>query len=99
MGAILVFPALGDRVGRPAHIRNGGILPAEVLTSRVPVIYKVNLREATGYFHAQHFRMRDKDLIFVANADGAQLLKFFALLRGGTVLISDLTATSTKLGL
>ena len=68
-------------------------------TARVPVIYKVNLREANGYFHAQHFPMRDKDLIFVANADGAQLLKFFALLRGGTVLISDLTATSTKLGL
>jgi len=39
LGAVLVFPALGDRVGRPAHIRNGAILPAEVLTSRVPVIY------------------------------------------------------------
>jgi hypothetical protein len=39
MGAVLVFPALGDRVGRPAHIRNGAILPAAVLNSRVPVIY------------------------------------------------------------
>jgi hypothetical protein len=39
LGAVLVFPALGDRVGRPAHIKNGAILPSDVLDSRVPVIY------------------------------------------------------------
>ena len=39
LGAVLVFPALGDRVGRPAHIRDGAIPPADVLTSRVPVVY------------------------------------------------------------
>ena len=39
LGAVLVFPALGDRVGRPAHIRDGAIPPADVLTTRIPVVY------------------------------------------------------------
>jgi hypothetical protein len=39
LGAILAFPELGDRVGRPAHIRDRAVPPAEVLESRVPVIY------------------------------------------------------------
>lgn len=39
LGAVLAFPALGDRIGRPAHIRDRAIPPAERLTCVVPVIY------------------------------------------------------------
>jgi hypothetical protein len=39
LGAILAFPELGDRVGRPAHIRDRAVPTAEVLESRVPVVY------------------------------------------------------------
>jgi hypothetical protein len=39
LGAILAFPELGDRVGRPAHIRDRAVPPAERLESRVPVVY------------------------------------------------------------
>src|ERR671924_19443 len=39
LGAILAFPELGDRVGRPAHIRDRAVPAAEVLESRVPVVY------------------------------------------------------------
>ena len=39
LGAVLVFPALGDRVGRPAHIRDGAIPAAAALHARVPVVY------------------------------------------------------------
>jgi len=39
LGAILAFPELGDRVGRPAHIRDRAVPPAEILESRVPVVY------------------------------------------------------------
>jgi len=35
LGAILAFPELGDRVGRPAHIRDRAVPPAEVLESRI----------------------------------------------------------------
>lgn len=39
LGAVLTFPALGDRVGRPANIRDHGVPPADLLESRVPVVY------------------------------------------------------------
>jgi hypothetical protein len=39
LGAILSFPDLGDRVGRPAHIRDRGVPPAERLENPVPVVY------------------------------------------------------------
>ena len=39
LGAVLTFPALGDRVGRPAHIRDGAVPPADSLDTRIPVVY------------------------------------------------------------
>jgi polysaccharide export outer membrane protein len=59
------------------------------LEARVPVVYRLNLRVGNGYFLAQSFPMRDKDVILLANADGAQLLKFFVLLRGATGAFHD----------
>jgi hypothetical protein len=39
LGAILAFPALGDRIGRPAHIKDHSVPPADALESAVPVVY------------------------------------------------------------
>jgi hypothetical protein len=39
LGAVLAFPELGDRIGRPAHIRDHAIPPAARLESTVPVVY------------------------------------------------------------
>jgi hypothetical protein len=39
LGAILTFPELGDRVGRPAQIRDRAVPPATALESVVPVVY------------------------------------------------------------
>lgn len=39
LGAILAFPELGDRVGRPAHIRDRAVPPADTLEGRIPVVY------------------------------------------------------------
>ena len=39
LGAILAFPDLGDRIGRPATIADGAVPPADTLECTVPVIY------------------------------------------------------------
>ena len=39
LGAILAFPALGDRIGRPAHIKDHSVPPADRLEGAVPVVY------------------------------------------------------------
>ncbi len=39
LGAVLAFPDLGDRVGRPATIADGAVPPADRLDCPVPVVY------------------------------------------------------------
>jgi hypothetical protein len=39
LGAILAFPELGDRIGRPCHIKDHAVPPAEVLECSLPVVY------------------------------------------------------------
>ena len=39
LGAVLAFPELGDRVGRPAHIKDGAVPTSDQLASTVPVVY------------------------------------------------------------
>ena len=39
LGAILSFPELGDRVGRPAHIRDHAVPSSSRLESTIPVVY------------------------------------------------------------
>lgn len=62
---------------------------AGMLNGPVPVIYKVDLRGGDGYFLAQSFELRDKDVILLANAAGTQWLKFLAIARGLTGIYSD----------
>ena len=40
----------------------------QIQTSVVPVIYRLNLRDANSYFMARSFPMHDKDILYVANA-------------------------------
>jgi polysaccharide biosynthesis/export protein len=49
-------------------------------TGRVPVIYRLNFRSAGSYFLAREFAMRDKDIVYVANAPATEVEKFLALL-------------------
>lgn len=47
---------------------------------RVPVVYKLNLREAEAFFLARSFEMRDKDIIYVANHPTAEFGKFLQII-------------------
>lgn len=56
----------------------------------IPVIYRANLRDPSTMFAAQVFRMRDKDVMFVANAGAVELSKFLRIVGevGGTALVT-----------
>jgi polysaccharide biosynthesis/export protein len=44
----------------------------------VPIVYSVNLADPAGYFLATRLQMRDKDVIFAANAQDVEITKFAA---------------------
>jgi polysaccharide biosynthesis/export protein len=43
---------------------------------KLPVIYRVNMRDPVTFFAAQHFPMRDRDVLYVTNAPATDLQKF-----------------------
>ena len=47
---------------------------------RVPVVYRVDLKNPSTYFVAQSFPMRNRDVVYVANASSAELQKFLNVL-------------------
>jgi polysaccharide export outer membrane protein len=47
--------------------------------SKVPVVYRIDLRNPASFFLMQRFAVADKDLLYVSNAPAAELQKFLNL--------------------
>ena len=65
--------------------------------SAIPTIYRTNLRDPSGFFLAQTFQMRNKDVLYVSNSDSVELIKFLTVIDAvsGTVanVASDAVVT------
>lgn len=59
---------------------------------RVPVIYRVDMRAADGFFLASGFPMRDGDILYVANSGASDLSKLLGLVGLGAGSASDMGA-------
>lgn len=53
--------------------------PAKTPDGKVPVVYRVNLKDPATFFVAQTFPIQNKDVLYAANASGAELQKFLNL--------------------
>jgi polysaccharide export outer membrane protein len=54
----------------------------------IPTVYRANFRDPSVFFLAQGFPMRHKDVIYVANADAVEVVKFLAYVRAITSTVS-----------
>lgn len=61
---------------------------------KVPVVYRVNLRDPRAYFYAKNFTIRDRDVLYVANAAATELQKFLGIIGSVRGVVS--TATSIE---
>jgi len=59
------------------------------LHGKVPVIYRINLKDTKTFFVAQSFQMRNRDVLYVANAPSAELQKFLNLLFTAVYPVED----------
>ena len=55
----------------------------------IPIIYNINLRDPAGYFLAANFEVRNKDVIFTANAVSVEVTKFLTFLRTIMATVND----------
>lgn len=64
---------------------------------RIPVVYRLDLADARGFFIAQDFKIRNHDVIYVSTAPGAEIREFLATVTSlafsaitiGNVIASD----------
>jgi polysaccharide export outer membrane protein len=63
----------------------------------IPVIYSVSFRDAGGYFLATKFEMRDKDILFAANAPSVEMTKFLSFLNTVNTTVYNGVLTASEL--
>jgi polysaccharide export outer membrane protein len=71
----------------------GGVVTAQNFQPEgrsVDVLYKIDLNDPEGYFLARKAWLHDRDVILMANAEGAQLLKALTIARGFTGAVGDI---------
>jgi len=74
VGAVYVFRLEPEAALEPDQIAGA----PRTQDGRVPVVYRLNLRDGRGFFIAQDFRMRDKDVLYVSVAPGADMRDFLS---------------------
>lgn len=65
--------------------------------STIPVIYQLDLHAPEGFFYAQSFMLRDKDIVYYPNAQSVGVMKFLELLNALTAPARSGLATATGL--
>lgn len=61
----------------------------------VPVVYRLNLREAEGFFTAAAFEVKPGDVVYAPSASTAELRKFFEFVQSITRVVYDIQVAST----
>lgn len=62
----------------------------------VPVVYNVNFRDPAGYFLATKFEMRDKDVLFAANAATVDTAKFVQFVNQIVAIANNVAFTTAE---
>jgi polysaccharide export outer membrane protein len=62
----------------------------------IPTVYRANFRDPSSFFAAQKFQMRHQDVIYAANSDATEVVKFLGFARAVTSTVSGV-ATDVRL--
>lgn len=65
--------------------------PGAVGAGTIPTVYRISLRDPGSYFYARGFLLRDKDVVYVANAPGVEIAKMLRLIDLGTRSFGNLS--------
>lgn len=57
---------------------------------KIPVVYRLDMKNPASFLLAQKFRMRNHDVVYVANAPSAELQKFLNILTSSIFSVSTL---------
>ena len=72
-----------------AEMTSGGVLTVTP-EGKVPLLYRLNLKDSGAFLVMQSFMMKDRDVVYVANAPAAELRKFLNILSSSVFSIRGL---------
>lgn len=78
------------RLESPAAMELDGRVVATTPDGKVPVIYRVNLKDPASFFVAQGFPVQNKDVLYVSNAPAAELQKFLNIVTSSVFSVVNL---------
>lgn len=78
------------RLESPAAVDAGSVRLATTPEGKIPVIYRINLKDPSMFFVAQGFQVQNKDVLYVSNAPAAELQKFLTLIVSAIYPIASL---------
>lgn len=84
------------RYEEPLVLGFAGENPPLTPDGKVPVIYRVDLKDPRSFFVAQGFPIRNKDVMYVSNAPAAELQKFMNILTSVVFTATGLGAITTR---
>jgi len=58
---------------------------------KIPVVYRLDLKDPRSFLVAQSFPMRDRDVVYVTNAPSAELQKFLGIISASIYSVRNLT--------
>lgn len=74
----------------PGVLKTDGKSLPQTPEGKVPVVYRVDLKDPRSFLVAQNFPVRNRDVLYVANAPGAELQKFLNILTSSLFSVSSL---------
>jgi polysaccharide biosynthesis/export protein len=84
------------RYEHPQFLERIGIKEYTVIRGRVPTVYRINMQHAKSYFYAQSFLLKDRDSVYVSNAEGVELSKALKIINQATSSVGNVIGTSNK---
>lgn len=87
--SVLVF-----RFERPEVAQALGISQPPTVRG-VPIVYRLNLEEGSGFFTAGSFEVRPDDTIYAPRATAAEMRKFFEFVQQISRVVYDISVTNT----
>ena len=79
------------RFEEPGVVKAEGQPLPQTPDGKAPVVYRVDLKDPRAFLVAQNFPMKNKDVVYVANAPAAELQKFLNILSSTVFSMRGLT--------
>lgn len=84
---VFIFRYENPQMLSPNQLEN---VPAQFRYTKIPVVYRLNLKDPMNYLVAREFMVQDQDVIYVSNAPAVEFNKFLSMISQSIFSITNI---------